>query len=201
MIDFYVINLEERTDRKQQIIDEFKSYNNIHLEFVKAVKHENGAQGCFLSHKKCIQHAKEQNMEYIIVLEDDCLPTNDKFENRLNTVLEYLKTREWGIFLGGVNQTRMENVLKKDIYKEEKFLDINFGGTTHFIIYHKSSYDFFLNLENAIIDKCWSGHINAVTIVPFLATQRNGFSNIENIKVSYTLVLDRTQKRLLELFK
>jgi GR25 family glycosyltransferase involved in LPS biosynthesis len=51
MMDFYVINLEERTDRREQIINDFKSYKNIHLEFVKAIKHENGAQGCFLSHK------------------------------------------------------------------------------------------------------------------------------------------------------
>lgn len=200
MIDLYVINLKERTDRKEQISKDFEGNTNIHLEFIEAVKHDNGAQGCFLSHKKCIQLAKEKDMEYIIVLEDDCLPTNDKFENRLNIVLEYLKTREWNIFLGCVNKTRVDNVLKKDSFNEEKFIDINFGGTAHFIIYHKSSYDFFLSLESAIIDKCWSGHINAVTIVPFLAIQRNGFSNIENIKVSYTLVIGRTQKRLLELF-
>lgn len=200
MIDLYVINLEERTDRKEQIRKNFEGKTNIHLEFVKAIKHDNGAQGCFLSHKKCIQLAKEKNMEYIIVLEDDCLPM-DKFENRLNTVLEYLKTRTWGIFLGGVNQTRKKNLLKKDIYKEEKFADIDFGTTTHFIIYHKSSYDFFLSLESAIIDQCWSGHINAVTIVPFLAIQSGGYSNIEKLVLNYSFKMTITQTRILELFK
>jgi hypothetical protein len=109
--------------------------------------------------------------------------------------------RTWGIFLGGVNRTRMENVLKKDIYKEEKFLDIDFGSTTHFIIYHKSSYDFFLSLEAAIIDICWCEKINAVTIVPFLAIQRSGYSNIENGIMNYSLKINRTQTRLIKLFK
>jgi GR25 family glycosyltransferase involved in LPS biosynthesis len=199
MIQLYVINLKERTDRKEQIIQDFKPYKNIQLEVIEGIKHENGAQGCFLSHKKCIQLAKERDMEYIIVLEDDCYP-NENLENRLNTVLEYLKTRTWGIFLGGVNKTRMENVLKKDIYKEEKILDIDLGSTTHFIIYHKSSYDFFLSLETAIIDICWREKINAVTIVPFLATQRSGYSNIENGIINYSLTMMRTQTRLLEHF-
>ena len=48
MIDLYVINLKERTDRKEQISKDFEGNTNIHLEFIEAVKHDNGAQGCFL---------------------------------------------------------------------------------------------------------------------------------------------------------
>jgi GR25 family glycosyltransferase involved in LPS biosynthesis len=200
MFDLYVINLKERTDRKEQIIQDFAKYTNVHLEFIEGIKHEDGAQGCFLSHKKCIQLAKENKMEYIIVVEDDCCP-NENFESRLNTILEYLKSRTWGIFLGGVNQTKHKNVLKKDRFNEETFLDINFGTTAHFIIYHNSSYDFFLNLDAAIIDMCWSGHINAIAILPFLAVQRVSYSNIEKMKINYAGALNKTQTRLLELLK
>ena len=45
MIDLYVINLKERTDRKEQISKDFEGNTNIHLEFIEAVKHDNGAQG------------------------------------------------------------------------------------------------------------------------------------------------------------
>ena len=29
-----------------------------------------------MSHKKCIEIAKQQKLDYIIVLEDDCIPAN-----------------------------------------------------------------------------------------------------------------------------
>jgi GR25 family glycosyltransferase involved in LPS biosynthesis len=55
---------------------------DIQLNFVEAIRRENGAIGCFLNFKKCIKIAKENNMKYIIILKDDCLPMNN-FENRI----------------------------------------------------------------------------------------------------------------------
>lgn len=48
MIDIYVINLDERTDRLKRIYQDFKNFNLIR---VSAVKHANGHIGCLLSHQ------------------------------------------------------------------------------------------------------------------------------------------------------
>ena len=64
MTEIYVINLEERTDRWEQMK---KLYPEFDLIRVDAVKHEKEAVGCFLSHKKCIQIAKEKGFQVIFI--------------------------------------------------------------------------------------------------------------------------------------
>ena len=71
MLDIYVINLSERTDRWEQIITELGT--DFNLIRVNAVKHEIGTIGCFMSHQKCIQIAKDNGLSSIIVAEDDCI--------------------------------------------------------------------------------------------------------------------------------
>ena len=102
-IDVYVINLKYRTDRWKHIENTFGQHFNLHR--VDAVKHKNGAVGCFMSHQKCIQLAKEQDMEYIIVLEDDCTLSktykNNIVQKLKETLLFLQKYKEWDIFTGG----------------------------------------------------------------------------------------------------
>ena len=92
---------------------------------MEAIRHQNGAIGCFLSYKKCIRIAKEKNMKYIIILEDDCLPMNN-FENRLKNLLSYLESNnDWDIFLGGVK--KCNKVFNKTrIFDENLYLSCSF---------------------------------------------------------------------------
>ena len=69
MFDIYVINLEERTDRWDNITKIFKNFNLIKLN---AIKHKKGAIGCFLSHQECLKIAKLKKLQNIFVIEDDC---------------------------------------------------------------------------------------------------------------------------------
>ena len=106
MIDIYVIHITDRDDRMKHIKNNFSKFSTINLIFVDAIKHEKGHIGCFLSHKKCIQIAKDNDMKRIIVIEDDCLPY-EKFEERLSIIINYLdKNHDWDIFLGAVTFTK-----------------------------------------------------------------------------------------------
>ena len=58
----YVINLDERNDRWEQIQNSFKQYN-IHLERISAIRDPVGWKGCGYSHMKVIKMAKEQNLQ------------------------------------------------------------------------------------------------------------------------------------------
>jgi len=187
-MNIYVINLKHRVDRYQKIKQNFSIYKNINLVFIEAVKHENGAIGCFLSHKKCIQHAKDNQMKNIIVVEDDCLPIGYNFEERLINITSYLDNNtDWDIFLGGVNGTIPKYITKLIQSNNENLFEITFGGTAHFIIYNNTSYYYFLEQDETktYVDKCWSNHLKALTCYPFIATQYCSYSDIEKMDVGY----------------
>jgi glycosyl transferase, family 25 len=65
------INLESRPDRRTQVENEFKKIGVNEPERFKAVKLENGALGCSMSHLKCVELAKSRNYEYVLICEDD----------------------------------------------------------------------------------------------------------------------------------
>lgn len=178
MIDFYVINLKERTDRKNEIIETFKNYQDINLIFVDAIRHENGPIGCFLSHKKCIQIAKDLNLKNIVVIEDDCLLLENFYERFIN-IKKFLDSKnDWKLFLGGATHC------KKLLYKiKDSIEDLYFANnlaTSHFMIYNNTCYDFFLNFDEtkSPVDRCWNNKMDAIIPVPYLATQRKSYSDI-----------------------
>ena len=69
----YYINLEHRTDRNKQIIEEIKKIdpNLEKTERINAIKHEKGAIGCAMSHLKALQKAIDNNYKNVIIFEDD----------------------------------------------------------------------------------------------------------------------------------
>ena len=164
MIDIFVINLEKNKDRKQFIIDSYDKYFNLH--FIDAVYDKRPNKGCFLSHIKCIQHAKDNNMEYIIVMEDDCQNRNDNFVKELEDTLIYLKQNKekWDIFLGGTTNVYPKNMdknlkLTKGLFFSQRvLLELTSSGYTREKSYKivqkialqswKNNTDFLKNLEN-----------------------------------------------------
>jgi len=68
----YCINLDTRADKWELCLKEFKKYNILDLvERVPAIYNSNGPRGCFMSHIKCMNLAKEGNYKKILILEDD----------------------------------------------------------------------------------------------------------------------------------
>lgn len=173
-MDLYVIHLPDRIDRWEKIKTAYPEYNLIQVE---AIRHEIGRIGCFLSHQKCVRMAKEANMKYICVLEDDCEP----IENRgLLDYKDFLENGHWNIFIGGGTGTWHDHVVQK---VNDRLYRVTKIKTTHMICYHQSIYDFFLFFDpyktDLPIDRIWHGHMDATIPVPFIATQSNGYSDIE----------------------
>jgi GR25 family glycosyltransferase involved in LPS biosynthesis len=182
MIDLYVINIIERKDRWDNIVKTFNDpeYNLIKIE---AIKHKNGWKGCFLSHKKCIQIAKDKNLENIIVLEDDCIPFDvNTFKKRLLQYKKYLdENNNWNIFLGGtvsINELWVTDIINFD---DKNMVEMKKAYATHFICYNKNVYDLFLSQPiTKPIDEFWHEKIKCIMPVPFIAKQLPGYSNIVN---------------------
>jgi len=189
MIDIYVINLKERTDRWEHIKHTFGNFFNIIR--IDAVKNDDGAKGCFMSHKKCLEIAKEKNLKNIIVFEDDCTISNhykNNFLEKFKEIYDFLENhKEWDIFLGGVTYLEEKNIKKKIVYNDNYFFEINKGNNTNLVIYNNTSYDFFLKHDiNVPIDDVWHHKLNGLICYPLIAHQLSGISNIANTVVNYS---------------
>lgn len=198
MIDLYVINLDERIDRWQQIQRDFSNFQEFNLIRIPAIKHKRGKIGCFLSHKKCIQIAKDKGLKYIIVVEDDCIPCQN-FSERFKQIKQYLDgTDTWNIYLGGTVKVQPKNIKNNFVYGSERLVEIDKGNSTQFICYNNTIYDFYLNIEtNIAVDKIWHNKFNALVSLPFIAYQGGGYSDIERVDIDYTQIIKHTENLML----
>jgi hypothetical protein len=197
MLDLYVINLRHRNDRLEKMKTLFKDFN---LITVDAIEHTNGQIGCFLSHKKCIQLAKDNNMKNIIVIEDDCEPINN-FNNRIIEIKKYLDSyRNWDLFIGGGFHICPFHIKGKLDTTIDNLYKINGGYCLHFVIYNHTSYDYFLQQDenNSPIDHVWQDRLTCIVPLPFIASQLDTFSNISNNQQSlFPKRIRRDNNRLL----
>lgn len=205
MLDIYVINLIERTDRWENIINTFgKEFNLIKVE---AIKDSNGEHGCFLSHKKCIQIAKDKGLKNIIVFEDDCIKNpyiEFDFSKKANNIMDYLNNCEdWDIFIGACNFCDGEHIIKRINCDTEDIFQMRRGTTAHFIVYNSSCYDFYLNADitKCPVDILWYDKLKTLTILPFIAYQSAGLSNIQNRYADYVELIRSHELKLLEHIK
>jgi len=65
------INLEHRKDRLAHVQQELAKLNITNGTRFNAIKTANGAVGCTLSHIKCLEQAKELQLPYVFICEDD----------------------------------------------------------------------------------------------------------------------------------
>lgn len=70
-IPVYIINREDRPERKAHILSEFKGKTEFDVTLVEACVHENGALGLWNSIVNVIRRAQKNEDEIIIICEDD----------------------------------------------------------------------------------------------------------------------------------
>lgn len=196
----YVINLDKRTDRWNQIQEKFKD-SSIELERVSAVENSDGYLGCSLSFLKIVQFAKDNNMPTVLIIEDDNKPT-DNFDKRWQIVKKWLDNNKdkWEIFNGGGAWYRFEQEIHEKIfdiklkYKLEENINLfNCASVlrANFVYINSSVYDKVLkwsrDLPDKNVTKCIDIYIgnrnyfNILCIYPFLGTQENGVSDLLKI--------------------
>jgi glycosyl transferase family 25 len=206
--NIFVINLDHRKDRlesvKQQLIKKNINYtrfsaiipdmneiNNNHLwknsyqgmNWKKAKKWDcyiRGALGCKMSHYYIVKKAKELDLDYVIILEDDFLFTDNADEILKNSIFENINDNWDFIFLGGRLSGNNIKKINNIITKTESVI------TTIGYILNKKTYDSVLkNLVkyNYEIDSIFSnlsnkGYYNNYIIEPNLIYQTMEKSNI-----------------------
>jgi len=203
------INLEHRKDRLEHVNTEFKKMG-IDAERINAVKMNNGAVGCTMSHIKCIELAKQRDYEYVFICEDDITFRNpDLFKRNLQKFYEDDKINWDLLIIGGNNvppfqqvaeycarvfycQTTTGYVVKKHYYDT---LLKNFRESANGLMRepnNPSTYALDMYWKRLQLQDFW------YMITPPTVTQCESYSDIENRNVNYeNMMLDMEKPWLL----
>jgi glycosyl transferase family 25 len=106
----FYINLEHRVDRKEHVE---KELNNIGIKGQRfnAIKMDNGAIGCSMSHLKILQEAIKNKLDHILIVEDDIKFLNPElFKSQFNKFIENHGNNWDVILLAGNNMPPYQNM-------------------------------------------------------------------------------------------
>jgi GR25 family glycosyltransferase involved in LPS biosynthesis len=149
----YVINLERRTDRLEHIKKEL-DYIGWDYEIFKAID-TNSHVGCTLSHIEIIKSAKQQGLESVMIIEDDCtfMPFSKDLIGKIESscfpkkfgIFNLSPTLNARIHLSEVCEYLMDMTNLPEFLPHERF-----NTATNCLIYHNSVYDKMLELEEPL---------------------------------------------------
>jgi len=195
----FYINLESRLDRKQHVEEQLSNIGICATRF-NAIKLTNGAIGCSMSHLKCLELAKQNNWEHVLIVEDDILFLNpDLFKNQLNKFLKNHANFDV-VLIAGNNMPPYQKI-------DDSCVKVYRCQTTTGYIVQRHYYDTLIsNVKEGIqkliknpeqpvqyaIDKYWfrlQEKDNWYLITPLSVTQREGYSDIEKRHTNYTRVM------------
>lgn len=213
IINGYVINLKERTDRKEMIQNEFKD-THINLKIFEAIRASPGWIGCLKSALSLVQYAKDNNMDYILLIEDDCKILNkSEFNKNFPKILNYLtdNMNSWKTFNGGPTISRKTNVINKFTHDHLQLLDILYYSSATFILINKNSYDTILSYKELIKRKLKNTYkwdmilgkkFNTIICYPFLVWQHNNIkSDIVGMRSDLDLMYSNSLKCMKRLLR
>ena len=210
----FIINLEYRTDRKEQIINELQKHNIINYEFFKAIRpgiqdiiewnnnycnhvknsfprsdkflnYQIGCLGCLKSHVEVCKLALERNYKNILILEDDT-----EFIHNLDTLSEFssqINDNYDMLYLCGSHYGARERITE-NIVKTKKI-----HTTGSYLITENAMKYLFENIKSYSkeIDVFYAEEIqsrfNCYCTLPHISKQRDGYSDIQQGNVSYNL--------------
>jgi GR25 family glycosyltransferase involved in LPS biosynthesis len=207
-INVMYINLACRTDRNEHVLSELKKIGIYNPERFNAIKLEDGALGCSMSHLKCLELAKKNKYEYVFICEDDIEFLNPElFLNQLKIFLN--SNIAWDTVLVAGN-----NMLPYLPVNDKCIKILNCQTTTGYIV-KREYYDVLIDnyktgIQNLLkepfnneykIDKYWfklQKKDNWYLIIPLTVIQREDYSDIEK-KVTnfrnYMLDYNKVYKR------
>ena len=195
----YYINLEHRKDRKTHILRQLKKidYPQSHIHRIDAIKHDNGATGCGLSHIKALELAQKNHKnkrDYIIILEDDFTWIHDKNQT-LKTLTHALNVSDWNVILLACNGTTSgadnKYVRKVNKCQTTSGYIIRIGYIPKLLKIWKKDMLHRQYTKKYIPDTCidmsWKKiqHEDWYITNPKLGYQMESYSDIENRKVNY----------------
>ena len=192
----FYINLEHRTDRKEHVIQELTKIGITANRF-NAIKMDNGAIGCSMSHLKILQNALQNNLDHVLILEDDITFLNPElFKSQINKFFE-IHNNNWDVILfAGNNMPPYENIddtcikvsrcqtttgyLVNKHYIKLLFQNIKLG-LTHLLNKPNEKHKFAIDMFWFVLQRSSNWYL----ITPPTVIQREDYSDIEKKLTNY----------------
>jgi GR25 family glycosyltransferase involved in LPS biosynthesis len=203
----FYINLEHRVDRRQHVESELTKIGLQCFTRFNAIKMENGALGCSMSHLKCLQMAKENGWPHVLIVEDDILFLDkDVFIKQINNFFKN-HINDWDtLLISGNNIPPYERL-------DDTCVKVTTCQTTTGYLVKSHYYDKLIqNIKMGIvyltrrpqqdhlyaIDKFWftlQRADNWLLLTPLTVVQREDYSDIQKRKTNFIkgmIDLDKT---------
>jgi GR25 family glycosyltransferase involved in LPS biosynthesis len=196
----YVINLKNRTDRKEHIVNQLKNIectDYILFEGVDGRTIENptrlssGMFGLINTYFNMYDDWKKSPKNNILIIEDDCIFV-DNFNEKLNEYMEYVP-KDWDMLYFGANHNYHIGRQTKTI--NEKCIKLNNSFSAHCVILKSYVFEELilslrqLNIENDVMMSNLQRKYNAYSSIPGLTSQIVSFSDIQNSVMDYNWLI------------
>ncbi len=204
------INLAERTDRNQHVLDELKKIGIQHPERINACKTRDGAVGCSMSHIKCLELAKERDYETVFICEDDITFTDPQlFKTQMEKFVESDYVADWDVliisgnnappftkltdFLARVHniQTATGYIVRRHYY--DKIINNFKEGLSHLLRNPTNKNMYACDMYWKILQQYDIWYF----IIPATVVQYANYSNIEQRQVDYVSLMKDVDKNWL----
>lgn len=167
-----VINLPQRVDRYKEFTEEVKWIQLLPM-VMDGVPHTMPERGIGQAHTNCIRYAKENELPFIIIMEDDIV-----FQGKQKTYPHFIQCMEnspesWDILFGGVYNRGMTTAYNEWWEKLTTFCGL------HFYIVHERCYDKLLQWNGVEHFDRWVSKQSLECFVTskYIAHQRDGYSD------------------------
>jgi len=176
-IPTYVINLPERTERRERIEKEFNGRTEFDLHIVEACKHEIGAVGLWNSLRSIVKKAKENEEDAILICEDDHFFTPHYDRERFLRQVMLAGAMGTQLLSGGVGGFGHYVPVPGEMFWTDWF------WCTQFIVLYKNAFQPILEApfaENDTADGKLSEILsNKLVTAPFISEQKDyGYSDV-----------------------
>lgn len=201
----FYINLDHRIDRKEHVEKELDSIG-IKAKRFNAIKMENGAIGCSMSHLKILQDAKNNQLDHVLIVEDDItFLDSELFKSQINRFFE-LHGNKWDVILfAGNNIPPYEKIDDTCVKVSHCQTTTGYLVNGHYINILaqniKMGLTHLLNKPNEknkfAIDRFWfilQGASNWFLITPLTVVQREDYSDIEQKVTNYQEMMQDLDK-------
>jgi GR25 family glycosyltransferase involved in LPS biosynthesis len=187
----YVINLKERTDRREHIINQLNNINCVEYDIIDAVdgskienpsRIKNGAFGLLMTYKNIHNDWKNKGGSDILIVEDDCM-----FVENFNDYLEsYIKSvpSDWDMLYFGANHNYHMGQQTQKI--NDYCVKTNNSYSAHCVLMRPRIFEELINmidsqpLEVDVLMAQLQKKYNSYSSHIALTTQIPSYSNIEN---------------------
>lgn len=199
----YCINLDRRVDRWDHFL---KQSNRFHLENFERISAVDGNElnssdynsplskgelGLLLTTTKIFEKAKEENIQRILILEDDCV-----FENKILDLQIYLNNlpEDWDMVYFGGNHN-LHGDYPQPIVVNDYVKKVLYTYSSHMIGFQNKIFDKIISLSKTnqfAIDVVYSmlqKENNCYTFYPRLSTQLVDYSDIQNKITDYNWLI------------